>query len=362
MKRYFEFSDSKSHKFWQIAVDGSNCTVSYGKIGTAGQEKVSSYDSPERALKEAEKLIGEKTRKGYVEKESASEKKHARRIVVSYDEAEAGKTLLEKVQAFVDSPQAAEVSALVIGAWETPYEQDPQAGLDYLCEHSARLPNLKELFVGDMDSEECEISWIIQGDYTRLFAAFPQLERLHIKGSTGLVLSQQPLEHAHLKALTIECGGLPQSIIQTITGARLPNLEFLNLYLGVEDYGFNAALEDLQPFMDGTLFPRLKYLALADSELADQIAEAIAEAPVLDSIETLDLSKGTLSDKGAEALLASSKIRRLQRLDLHYHYLSNEMMARLKKELDLVLDVSEQQAPDEDEDEDCCWRYPAVTE
>lgn len=355
MKRYFEFSDSKSYKFWQIEVEGATCAVKYGKIGTEGQEKVTTYDSAEKAQKEADRLIGEKTRKGYVEKENASEKKNARRIAVNYDEAEEGKTLLEKMKAFIEGAQAAEVGSLVIGGWEEAYEGSPQEALDHLIANSARLPNLKELFVGDMDYEECEISWIIQGNYTRLFAAFPQLERLHIKGSNSLVLSDVPLGHANLKALTIECGGLPRAIIETIAKAHLPNLEHLNLYLGVDEYGFDGSLDDLRPFMTQALFPKLKYLALADSEIADDIAEAIAEAPVLDSLEILDLSKGTLSDKGGEALLASSKIRRLKRLDLHYHYLSSEMMARLKG-LGPVLDVSEQQNMEDD------WRYPAVTE
>jgi len=117
MKRYFEFSDSKSYKFWQIELVEATCTVTYGKIGTAGQEKLTTYDSAEKAQKEADKLVAEKTRKGYVEKESASGKKTSRRISVDYDEAEEGKTLLEKLTAFIGSPQAAEVSALVIGGW-----------------------------------------------------------------------------------------------------------------------------------------------------------------------------------------------------------------------------------------------------
>lgn len=355
MKRYFEFSDSKSHKFWQIDISGAAFTVTYGKIGTTGQEKLSTFESAEKAQKEADKLIAEKTRKGYAEKENASEKKASRRIAVNYDEAEEGKTLLEKLRAFVESPQAAATTALVIGSWEEAYESTCQDALDYLAANSAKLPALTELFVGDMDSEECEISWINQGDYTALLKAFPQLERLHIKGSTELVLSSEPLVHASLKALTIECGGLPKSIIETITGAKLPNLEYLNLYLGVDEYGFDASLEDLRPLMSGELFPKLTHLALADSEIADEIAEAIADAPVLDRLETLDLSKGTLTDKGGEALLASSKIRQLKRLDLHYHYLSNEMITTLKG-LDLILDVTEQQEMEDD------WRYPAVTE
>lgn len=355
MKHYFEFQDSKSYKFWQIEVEQTTCTVKYGKIGTAGQEKISTFDSEEKAQKEMAKLIAEKTKKGYVEKVSASEKKNSKRISVSYDEAEEGKTLLEKVTAFVESPQAAEISSLIIGAWGDAYEQSPQDVLDFLCKNSAKLSSLKELFVGDMDSEECEISWINQGDYTNLFTAFPNLERLHIKGSTELTLSAAPLKHENLKGLTIECGGLPKAIIETIANAQLPNLEHLNLYLGVEDYGFDGTLDDVRPFMEKGLFPKLTYLGLADSEIADEIAIAIANAPIVDQLETLDLSKGTLSDKGAEALLASSSILKLKRLDLHYHYLSDEMIKKLKA-LEIIVDVSEKQDTEDD------WRYPAVTE
>ena len=42
-------------------------TVHFGRIGTKGQTLIKSLDSPERALREAEKLIAEKLRKGYQE-------------------------------------------------------------------------------------------------------------------------------------------------------------------------------------------------------------------------------------------------------------------------------------------------------
>jgi len=290
-----------------------------------------------------------------VKKADASTKKIARRIGVSYDEADEGKTLAEKVSAFLETPQAAEVESLVIAAWEEPQETSPQEALDLLATNSGKLPQLREIFVGDMDSEECEISWIQQADYSKLFAAFPALERLHIKGSTGLTLSSLPLQHEKLKALTIECGGLPKEIIKTIAAARLPHLEHLQLYIGVEDYGFDGTLEDLRPFMQKGLFPQLKYLGLVDSEMADSIAAEIAQASVLEQLETLDLSMGTLSDEGGRALLASTKIAGLKKLDLHYHYLSNDIIKEFKK-LPLIVDVSEQQDTEEE------WRYPAVTE
>ncbi|MES2935671.1 MAG: STM4015 family protein [Pseudomonadota bacterium] len=356
MKYYFEYQDSKSYKFWQIEIEEATLVVKYGKIGTAGQEKTTSFDSAEQAQKEMAKLIAEKTKKGYVEKGAASAKKVAKRIAVNYEEAEAGKTLLEKVEAFLGTPQAAQVESLVIAAWEDAYENGPQEALDMLAGNAAKLPNLKELFVGDMDSEECEISWINQGDYTNIFPAFPGLERLHIKGSTSLVLSEMPIQHKNLKALTIECGGLPKKIIETLTSAKLPELEFLLLYLGVDEYGFDATMADLRPFMTAQLFPKLTYLGLVDSQIADEIALEIAQAKVLDQLETLDLSLGTLTDQGGQALLASSQILKLKKLDLHYHFLSNDMMKKFKQ-LAIQVDVSDQQAVDEDD-----YRYPAVTE
>lgn len=355
MKRYFEFQDSKSYKFWQIEIDGNNFTVTYGKIGTAGLAKTTECESPEAAAKEAGKLINEKTKKGYVEKVEASSKKISKRLSLTYDEAEDGKTLLEKMEAFVNGPQAAETEALVIGAWEEAYETSPAEALTLLFSSASKLPNLRELFVGDMDSEECEISWIQQDNYTQLFSAFPQLERLHIKGSTGLTLSDAPISHSNLKALTIECGGLPASVINQIATANLPNLEYLQLYLGVEDYGFDGSIVDLHPFMLNNPFPKLKHLGLLDSEIADEIAMVMANAPVVAQLESLDLSQGTLSDEGAQYLLASDSIKNLKKLDLHYHYMSNDMMKKFKA-LPLIVDVSDQQDIEDD------WRYPAVTE
>jgi uncharacterized protein (TIGR02996 family) len=65
--RTFTFSDAKSHKFWNIDVQGKSFTVNYGKIGTAGQTQTKAFPTAEKAQAEADKLIREKTKKGYVE-------------------------------------------------------------------------------------------------------------------------------------------------------------------------------------------------------------------------------------------------------------------------------------------------------
>ena len=63
----FEFRDSTSNKFWEVEVKGKTLNVTFGKIGTKGQSKPKDFAPPEKAKAEMEKLIKEKTGKGYVE-------------------------------------------------------------------------------------------------------------------------------------------------------------------------------------------------------------------------------------------------------------------------------------------------------
>src|SRR4051812_45719564 len=65
--RTFQFSDAKSHKFWTIDVRGNAFTVTYGKVGSAGQTQTKTFPTADKARAEADKLVAEKTRKGYVE-------------------------------------------------------------------------------------------------------------------------------------------------------------------------------------------------------------------------------------------------------------------------------------------------------
>ena len=65
--RRFEFADGKSSKFWEIEASGNQFTVRYGKIGTAGQAQTKEFADAAAAAKSAEKLIAEKTGKGYQE-------------------------------------------------------------------------------------------------------------------------------------------------------------------------------------------------------------------------------------------------------------------------------------------------------
>jgi uncharacterized protein (TIGR02996 family) len=66
-KRYFEFSEGTSNKFWEVWREGVSVFTRYGKIGATGQLTVKKLGSDADAKKLHDKLVGEKTGKGYVE-------------------------------------------------------------------------------------------------------------------------------------------------------------------------------------------------------------------------------------------------------------------------------------------------------
>lgn len=270
----------------------------------------------------------------------------AARIALSYDAAEEGQLWTDLFVALLDQPNVAELEGLVVGAWGMMFEQTmDEAGraVEAIVAARDRLPKLRAIFFGDVISEECEVSWIENTDVSPLLAAYPQLEHFGVRGTNNL--SFGALQHPNLRSLIVQTGGLDVRIVRSVAAADLPALEHLELWLGTGGYGGNVTVDDLAPILAGGRFPRLRYLGLRNSEIADEIAAAVVDAPVLEQIRVLDLSLGTFGDDGAEALLASPAIARLEKLDLHHHFCSPEMIARLAA-LPLEVDTSDLQEPD----------------
>lgn len=272
------------------------------------------------------------------------------RLTLEYDDERKMSDLFEQ---FLQSADKSKLDALVIGMWGEPYEESANDIIEALIARAPELPALRALFIGDMTYEECEISWIIQGDYTPLLNAFPKLEELRIRGAQELSL--QPVTHTALRKLTIESGGLPSEVVEALIASSLPALEHLELWLGSDGYGFDGDVELYRRVVGALAGPSLRYLGLRDSELADQLAEWLAGEEAVGRLHTLDLSLGTLGDEGARALLDSPHVRTLQRLDLSHHYISPALQQQLKAlPLEVVLDDAQ-----EEDDGD---RYVAVGE
>ncbi|MFO1495655.1 MAG: DUF4132 domain-containing protein [Lysobacterales bacterium] len=65
--RRFECVEGGSSKFWEVALDGEQIRVRFGRIGTAGQTQTRACASAAAAQAEQDRLIREKTGKGYRE-------------------------------------------------------------------------------------------------------------------------------------------------------------------------------------------------------------------------------------------------------------------------------------------------------
>jgi predicted DNA-binding WGR domain protein len=71
MARRLVCTEDGANKFWEGVVEGSTLTTRWGKVGTAGQTKAKAFASAEAAQHELDKLVREKTGKGYVEEGAA---------------------------------------------------------------------------------------------------------------------------------------------------------------------------------------------------------------------------------------------------------------------------------------------------
>jgi hypothetical protein len=259
------------------------------------------------------------------------------------------------LERFLGAVDAAAVTHLVLGYWGADFDDSLADPVQLLMQAAPRLPRLRAVFLGDIVLEEAEISWINQCDITPLLTAFGGLERLEVRGGNGLVLS--PVSAAALKALRFETGGLPAAVVRAVGASDLPNLETLELWLGVQNYGGDATVADLGGILGGERLPALRRLGLMDSEIQDEICAAISTAPVVARLTDLLLSMGLLTDDGAEALLSGQPLTHLRTLDLGHNYLTGPMRDRLRAALPQArLDTDGAEEDDED------FRYVEVGE
>lgn len=271
-----------------------------------------------------------------------------------------GEPFSEVFDRFLKTVDTTAITHLVFGYWGAGYETSSAEPLRLLVAAAPRLPALKAVFFGDIVMEEDEISWITQCDITPLLRAYPGLERLDVRGGNGLELS--PLSSTALKVLRFESGGLPAAVVRAIGASDLPNLQALELWLGVQDYGGDATAADLAGILSGERLPALTRLGLMDSEIQDEICAAVATAPVVARLSELALSMGVLTDDGAEALLSGQPLTHLAELDLRHHFLTAPMVARLRAALSQVKVLLLDPAPELNFGDDEEHRYVAVDE
>ena len=282
-----------------------------------------------------------------------------KRYSYEYEEyEEQGKDQKDLLKTILSDKELPELEELDIGCWGEMWEDSCQELLDGFVAHKDALSHIKSLCIGDVDFETCEISWIIQGDYSKIWAAFPNLEHLLIKGSTDLVLGD--IAHNNLKSLEILCGGLPEDVITSITRSSLPNLECLRLYLGSEDYGFDGDADTIQALLKNSNFPNLHCLAIMDSEIQDDVVKLVLDSDYIKKVNELDFSLGTLTDEAGILLLERlPQYPNIRSLHVDENYLSDSLIQKLHT---LSIEVTADEQKEEDDYDGEIWRYASVTE
>lgn len=283
------------------------------------------------------------------------------RLSVNPYESDMEEEFEERWDRFLDSVDPAGVRALIVGQWGEAYDKDSGFIVQRLVDARDRMTSLRAVFLGDLESEEAEISWIEQSDVTPVLDAYPLLEEFGIRG--GEKLQFPAVKHQHLRRLWFQAGGLPGEVVRGVAASELPALEFLEIWLGVPWYGGDATVADLAPILSGGRLPALRHLGLRNSELQDEIAAAVAAAPVVAQLRTLDLSLGILTDEGVTALLDGQPLTHLTELDLHHNYVTDPVADRVRAGLEpfgVTVDLSERGEEYESDGE--IHRYTAVAE
>lgn len=424
MERY-ECTEGNSKKFWEIELNDCTVTTNYGRIGAKGTTTIKEFDSKKEAQKNYDKLVQEKTKKGYV---CVSENKpptntstelinaeieralqlepHNERLFLDYGvwqqrnglargelsmlfhpkppSQEKLKTLIgkhakelvglfaeEKVNHRVADPketqpleiaspyQASPIffdwyfgyirSARLAVTYDNQQKWSDQSILEtylnlesakftryltlglmsyegdnsyndmlYTLSKTKKIPHLEGLFVGNFESDECEISWSHLGDAGPLTKSFPKLKTLILRGGD---IELSCLEAPELRRLVMITGGLPKEALKGLKKPNCPKLEHLEIYVGTEDYGRTCEPKDFEFLENKENFKNLKYLGIKNAQNAKNIIKKIMHFDLLQQLETLDFSMGTLSDKEADLFLENKNLfKKLKLLDLSNNF------------------------------------------
>ncbi|HBN2064898.1 TPA: WGR and DUF4132 domain-containing protein [Escherichia coli] len=114
--RHFIYQDEKSHKFWAVKQQGNELHISWGKVGTNGQNQVKSFADAAAAEKAELKLIAEKVKKGYVEQAKDNSLQPSQTVTDSLKVADLS-TIIQEQPSFVAETRAADKNTDAVLPW-----------------------------------------------------------------------------------------------------------------------------------------------------------------------------------------------------------------------------------------------------
>jgi uncharacterized protein (TIGR02996 family) len=238
------------------------------------------------------------------------------------------------LQRVVAAPAAAVLRELELGILEVDghgfHNEGPITEALEAVGRSPTGPRLRRLVIGAVIRDfggEAAMPYAI-GDLSGISTLFPALRSLVVHGSFFHLGDRLHLPQLH--DLAIETSGLPASELAAITGSDWLALERMSLWFGVPGAKGDCTLESVAPILDGTRWPALRHLGLMNAVFTDALCAAVADAPLLRQLESLDLSMGTMSAEGATALVGCAAALRHLVIDVSDNGLASEDVDRLR--------------------------------
>ncbi|UTX49867.1 DUF4240 domain-containing protein [Chryseobacterium sp. MA9] len=159
MKRNFINQEELSDKFWNIEYSGTTQKITFGKSGTKGRETIKEFADEKECIRESEKLISQKIKKGYTE-------------IQDNEEVPQKKELSENEKADIYFWEAIEKSNKYKKAHWSEYDIDEH--LENLTAYLAKFrkerlilfeKTLQEKLSELYTAEIAELSFILEGDF-----------------------------------------------------------------------------------------------------------------------------------------------------------------------------------------------------
>jgi uncharacterized protein (TIGR02996 family) len=223
-----------------------------------------------------------------------------------------------------------------------------------------RLGEFQQAGPGGVDNGyDYENSWAGFGNATGLWDKLPRLETLRIQMNLGGYSTQGITDEIgafdvpKLKRLEVVTGGMNKGCLQSFVAGKLPALEYMDLWIGSNNYGSDSTIDDLAPLLAGDNVPAVTHLGIMNCEFTDEVVVALARSKILPRLRSVSLAHGMMTDDGAAAIADNkAAFAHLDTLDLTGNYIRD--VARVRGICKTVM--TEQREWDEQ------YRYVALAE
>ncbi len=262
------------------------------------------------------------------------------RLVLAFDEDGSGAAdptpLAHLLDRALVHPSGRFIRSVTVGL-----SRDNDATLDDLIERLARMPHLREIFLGDFDPFESQVSEYRIGDVAPLWR-IPTLRELHLRGG---VFTLGTISHPTLERAVFETAGLEEPSALAIATATWPKLRHLDLWYGDPHLGPADALTSVRVLLSRRDLPALSHLGLKNASFANELPPLLASSPLAPQLRELDLGHGTLSDLGVKGLIEHrAAFAKLESLDVSNNYLDEATLAALRTAFPTVISSEQRTA------------------